>query len=144
MKRLYPLCLGICALASAAPPATPDFADAHTEVVETLKSFVHVDTMNPPGNETRGAEFLKAILDRAGIPAEIFARDPARGNVIARLKGNGKKRPILLMAHIDTVGVERDKWTVDPLAATICVSAVAFVEIARFVFAFNAHGSTVT
>ena len=99
--------------------AAPDFAAAHGEVVETLRNFVRVDTMNPPGNETRGAEFLKKILDGAGIPAEIVGRDPARGNVIARLKGSGKKRPLLLMGHIDTVGVERDKWTVDPLAATI-------------------------
>jgi acetylornithine deacetylase/succinyl-diaminopimelate desuccinylase-like protein len=101
----------------AGAAAEPDFAAAHTEVVATLKNFVRLDTTNPPGNETRGAEFLKAILEREGIPAEIVGRDPARGNVIARLKGSGKKKPLLLMGHIDTVGIERDKWTVDPLAA---------------------------
>lgn len=106
-------------LALRASAASPDFAAAHAEAVETLKQFVRVDTTNPPGNESRGAEFLKAILEKNGIPAEIVGREPARGNVIARLKGSGKKKPLLLMGHLDTVGIERDKWTVDPLAAIV-------------------------
>ena len=97
--------------------ADPDFVAAHREVVARLKEFVQLDTTNPPGNEIRGAEFLKTILEREGIPAEILAREPARGNVIARLKGSGRKKPLLLMGHLDTVGIEREKWTVDPLAA---------------------------
>ncbi len=97
--------------------ATPDFAVAHAETIDMLKNFVRVDTTNPPGNETRGAEFLKAILEKNGIPAEIVGREPTRGNVIARLKGSGKKKPLLLMGHIDTVTIDRANWTVDPLAA---------------------------
>ena len=99
--------------------AEPDFAAAHSEAIEALRNFVRVDTTNPPGNETRGAEFLKAILEHNGIPAEIVGRDPARGNLIARLKGSGKKKPLLLMGHLDTVGIERTQWTVDPLAAIV-------------------------
>src|SRR4029077_18945208 len=87
---------------------------------ETLEHFTHVlriDTSNPPGNETRVASYVKSVLDREGIPAELFALDPTRANVVARIKGNGSKKPILIMGHSDTVGVQREKWSVDPFAA---------------------------
>lgn len=98
---------------------TPDFAAARDEVVRILTGFVRVDTSNPPGNETKGAEYLKGILDREGIASEIFEKEPGRGNIVARLKGNGRKRPILLMGHIDVVGVEREKWSVEPFAGLV-------------------------
>lgn len=104
---------------SPQPGATPDFDAARNEVVKILSGFVRIDTSNPPGNETKGAEYLKGILDRDGIPSEIFEMTPGRGNIVARLKGNGKKKPVLLMGHIDVVGVEREKWTVDPFAGVI-------------------------
>ncbi|MFY9573199.1 MAG: peptidase M20, partial [Blastocatellia bacterium] len=97
--------------------ATPDFIAARDEVVRILSGFVRIDTSNPPGNETKGAEYLKEILGREGIASEIFEMEPGRGNIVARLRGNGTKRPLLLMGHIDVVGVERDKWTVDPFGA---------------------------
>jgi acetylornithine deacetylase/succinyl-diaminopimelate desuccinylase-like protein len=97
----------------------PDFAAARDEVARILSGFIKVDTSNPPGNETRGAQYLKSILDREGIPSEIFEKVPGRGNLVARLKGNGTKKPILLMGHIDVVGVERDKWTFDPFAGEV-------------------------
>jgi acetylornithine deacetylase/succinyl-diaminopimelate desuccinylase-like protein len=99
--------------------AAPDFDAAHRETVTNLQRCVQIDTTNPPGNETKAATFLKAILDREGIPSEIVERVPGRGNLIARLKGNGKKKPILLMGHTDVVGVEREKWTVEPFAGII-------------------------
>jgi acetylornithine deacetylase/succinyl-diaminopimelate desuccinylase-like protein len=98
---------------------TPDFVAAHKEAVGILTNFIKVDTSNPPGNETKGAQFLKAYLDRANIPSEILELEPGRGNLVARLKGNGKKKPLLLMGHIDVVGVEREKWTVDPFGGVI-------------------------
>lgn len=97
----------------------PDFARARDEVTQILSGFIKVDTTNPPGNETKGAEYLKAILDREGVASEIFELEPGRGNLVARLKGNSRKRPILLMGHIDVVGVERDKWSVEPFAGLI-------------------------
>jgi acetylornithine deacetylase/succinyl-diaminopimelate desuccinylase-like protein len=97
----------------------PDFAAAREEVVKILSGFIRIDTSNPPGNETRGAEYLKAILDREGIASEIFEMEPGRGNIVARIKGNGSRKPLLLMGHIDVVGVEREKWTVDPFGAVI-------------------------
>jgi acetylornithine deacetylase/succinyl-diaminopimelate desuccinylase-like protein len=115
MSSLRRLALPLLALASVpAFAATPDFDAAHQETIATLRNFVRVDTSNPPGNETRGAQFLKTILDQAGIPAELLGADPARLSLVARLKGSGKKKPIVIMGHLDVVGVERDKWTVDP------------------------------
>jgi acetylornithine deacetylase/succinyl-diaminopimelate desuccinylase-like protein len=111
-----PLLLWVALLHQSAGAPAPDFNVAREEAVGRLAAFIGVDTVNPPGNETRAAEFLKAILDREGIPSEILAFEPARGNLVARLKGSGKKRPLLLMGHVDVVGVERDKWKVDPFA----------------------------
>lgn len=102
----------------AALPA-PDFSTARGEALKILSGFIQVDTSNPPGNETKGAEYLKRFLDQEGIPSEILALEPSRGNLVARLKGNGRKKPLLLMGHIDVVGVERSKWTVDPFGGVI-------------------------
>src|SRR5229473_1608644 len=98
---------------------SPDFAKAHDEAAKFLADLVKIDTSNPPGNETRAAEYIKGVLAAEGITAQIFESAPGRGNIVARLKGNGKKKPLLLMGHLDVVGVERDKWTMDPFAATI-------------------------
>ena len=99
--------------------AAPDFRAAREEAVRFLSEYLRIDTVNPPGNETRGAEYLKSILAREGIASEIFELVPGRGNLVARLKGNGAKKPLLIMGHIDTVGVEREKWTVDPFGGVI-------------------------
>ncbi len=129
MNRLRPMIIAIATTVALLAPGsfarsfqnlpTPDFSAARDEVVRILTGFVRVDTSNPPGNETKGAEYLKGILDREGIASEIFEKEPGRGNIVARLKGNGRKRPILLMGHIDVVGVEREKWTVEPFAGLL-------------------------
>jgi acetylornithine deacetylase/succinyl-diaminopimelate desuccinylase-like protein len=98
---------------------SPDWTQARDETVRRLCDLIRIDTSNPPGNETKAAEYLKAVLDKEGIPAKILELEPGRGNLVARLKGNGKKRPILLMGHTDVVGVERDRWTVDPFAGLV-------------------------
>src|SRR5262249_43749198 len=75
------------------------------------------DTSNPPGNETKAANAIKAMLEREGIATRQFALDPSRANLVARVKGSGAKRPILLLGHTDVVGVQRERWSVDPFAA---------------------------
>jgi len=112
------LIVSLLSCAAFAAP-NPDFAAAHKETIEILSNFIKVDTSNPPGNETKGAQFLKSYFDRAGIPAEVLELEAGRGNVVARLKGNGKKKPLLLMGHLDVVGVEREKWSVDPFGGVI-------------------------
>ena len=85
--------------------------------VRYLPDLIRLDTTNPPGNETRVARYLKQVADREGIPAELLGDDPARLNFVARLKGTGKQRPLLMMAHSDVVPADRTQWSVDPLAA---------------------------
>ena len=59
------------------------------------------------------------MLEAEGIPTKTFALDPNRANLVARLKGNGSKRPLLILAHTDVVGVQREKWPVDPFGAVM-------------------------
>src|SRR5262245_28008704 len=120
-KRFVPLLLGLIIAwpshAQTAPSANP--AAWRDETIQILTELVKIDTSNPPGNEARAAEYIKGVLAKEGIESEIVESAPGRGSLIARLKGNGKKRPLLLMGHLDVVGVERDKWTVDPFVALI-------------------------
>ena len=87
------------------------------EILRHYRALVQIDTSNPPGNETLAANYLKGVFEAAGIPVKTFALEPARANLVARIKGNGSKRPVLIMAHTDVVGVQREKWPVDPFAA---------------------------
>src|SRR5581483_8672944 len=116
--RRYALCV-VFLLASSLAAQTPDFSAAREEMIRFLVDLIRIDTSNPPGYETQAAEYIKNVLAREGIQAEIFEKVPGRGNLVARLKGTGSKRPILLMAHLDVVGVEREKWTVEPFAGLI-------------------------
>ena len=80
-----------------------------------LPDLIRLDTTNPPGNETRVARYLKQVADREGIPAELLGDNPQRLNFVARLRGSGKQRPLLLIAHSDVVPADRSQWSVDPL-----------------------------
>ena len=98
---------------------SPDFEQARDDAVSLLQALVRIDTSSPPGNETLAAEYLKTLLDEVEIPSKVLALDPTRANLVARLEGDGSKRPILLMAHTDVVGVERADWTVDPFGGVV-------------------------
>jgi len=87
--------------------------------VDLMQQYLRIDTSNPPGNELAAAKFFKRILDQNGIDNEIFEYTPGRANIIARLKGNGSKRPIILLSHMDVVTAEPASWEVDPFAAVI-------------------------
>jgi acetylornithine deacetylase/succinyl-diaminopimelate desuccinylase-like protein len=106
-----------CPAFSADQRYSIDWKQIQPEIFEHYSNLIRIDTSNPPGNETKAAEYLKKVFDREGIPSQIYALDPARGNVFARLKGNGSKKPLLVMGHLDVVGVQKEKWTVDPFAA---------------------------
>ena len=87
-----------------------------------LVNYLRVNTTNPPGNEMLGARFLKAILDREGIEAQILDTTeigPNRANLYARLRGNGSKKAIALVHHIDVVPVNPASWSVDAFSGTI-------------------------
>lgn len=91
-----------------------DWDEVGEEAIDHLVNLVQINTSNPPGNETLAANYVKAALAAEGIDSELFALDPERANLVARIKGNGSKRPILIMGHTDVVGVQAEKWTEDP------------------------------
>lgn len=93
-----------------------DWDDAGAEAIGHLVELVQIDSTNPPGNETQVTDYITAVLDRENIDSETYALDESRANLVARIKGNGTKRPILLMGHTDVVGVQRDKWYADPFS----------------------------
>jgi len=98
-------------------------AVAGVEVNDTarlLTELIRVDTSNPPGNEGKLDALLESKLKPLGFEIDIIQTpDAGKSHFIARLRGDGSKKPILLAAHADVVGVEREKWTVDPFAGTI-------------------------
>jgi acetylornithine deacetylase/succinyl-diaminopimelate desuccinylase-like protein len=94
--------------------------DSVPEVARLLSEVIRIDTSNPPGNEGKMAEFLKAKLAPLGFEIDIVPTPQAgKSHFIARLRGNGSKRPVLIAGHADVVGVEREKWTVDPFAGVV-------------------------
>jgi len=96
-----------------------DVAKVNEELLRHFQALIRIDTTDPPGNETKAVDYIKSVLEAEGIPVTVVAKDPARANLIARLKGNGSKRPILLMGHTDTVQVDPSKWTFPPFSATL-------------------------
>jgi acetylornithine deacetylase/succinyl-diaminopimelate desuccinylase-like protein len=98
--------------------AQPDWTKLQDETMQHYQAVLRIDTRNPPGNETVLVEYLKQVLEKEGIPAQIVGSDPKRANLIARLKGNGSKRPLLVMGHSDTVTTDEAKWKHPPLSAT--------------------------
>jgi acetylornithine deacetylase/succinyl-diaminopimelate desuccinylase-like protein len=105
----------LCAVVSG---QTPDWKTFDEETIRHFQALLRFDTMDPPGNEKPAADYLQQVLEKEGIPTKVFALEPNRPNVVARLKGNGRKRPLLVMAHTDVVNVDPKKWTFPPFSAT--------------------------
>src|SRR5688500_3963873 len=97
----------VAALAAQGPATAPDWQALEEESLRHYQALIRFDTS---ASERAAAEYLKQVLDQNGIPARILFKHPERPNVLARLKGTGRKRPLLLMGHIDTVTVDAAKW----------------------------------
>ena len=111
-------------MALAAAPARAvdeiDWAAVGDEAVELLRQYLRIDTSNPPGNEIAAAEFFAGLLATEGIDAEVFESLPSRGNLVARLKGDGSRGGhVVLLNHMDVVPVSAEFWSVGPYAAEI-------------------------
>ncbi|MEP7117837.1 MAG: M20/M25/M40 family metallo-hydrolase, partial [Acidobacteriota bacterium] len=122
MRRLA--LLSFVVVAAGALSAQSPAIDWTVVDAETLKHFtaaVQIDSTDPPttppGVEKPVIDYLRAALEKEGIATETFALEPNRPNLVARLKGSGKKRPLLLMAHTDTVNIDAKKWTHPPFSA---------------------------
>jgi acetylornithine deacetylase/succinyl-diaminopimelate desuccinylase-like protein len=89
------------------------------EAIRHLQEYLRIQTVNPPGNEVEGAKFFEKIFEKESIPYQIFEPSPGRGSLLATLKGSGKRKPILLLSHMDVVPVEKERWEVDPFAGII-------------------------
>ncbi len=115
MRKLLPAVLLVLTLRASAQ--TPDWSKVNDEALRHFQALVQIDSTDPPGNETRVAEYVKKTLEADGIAVMMVAKDPARANIIARIKGNGSKKPLLIMGHSDTVRVDPAKWTFGPFSA---------------------------
>jgi acetylornithine deacetylase/succinyl-diaminopimelate desuccinylase-like protein len=117
------------------------------EVTGLLQELLRIDTVNPPGNETAAAELLRAYLARDGIECELFAREPHRSNLVARIPG-GDGPSLAFLSHTDTVLADRAEWDRDPwsgdlvdgevwgrgaldMKGQVAASAVAFASLRR-------------
>ncbi len=119
-RRLTLVALAILG-AAALPHAQsgPGTAAFEAETLKHFQALLRQDTSSPPGNEIRAVEYLKQVLDAEGIPYQVFAKDPQRPNLVVRIKGNGRKKPVLVMGHTDVVTVDPKKWTFPPFGAAI-------------------------
>jgi acetylornithine deacetylase/succinyl-diaminopimelate desuccinylase-like protein len=112
------LILVACAPTFAQATRQPDWRVIEPETLQHFQSLLRLDTTNPPGNERLVTDYLKGVFEKEGISVQVFAQDPNRPSLVARLKGNGSKRPLLLMGHTDEVTVDPKKWTFPPFSAT--------------------------
>jgi acetylornithine deacetylase/succinyl-diaminopimelate desuccinylase-like protein len=97
----------------------PDWQSADVETISRLQAIIRFDTTNPPGNELPLALYLEAALREEGIETSRFEPAQNRAVLVGRIRGSGTKRPVILLAHMDVVGVERQRWSVDPFAGEV-------------------------
>jgi acetylornithine deacetylase/succinyl-diaminopimelate desuccinylase-like protein len=111
----------VIVLASAsliAQSKQPDWTQIEPEALKHFQAIVKMDTTDPPGGEKPVVDYLKQVLDAEGIATQVFVqKDANRPNLVVRIKGNGSKRPLLLMGHTDTVNVDPKKWSHPPFSA---------------------------
>jgi acetylornithine deacetylase/succinyl-diaminopimelate desuccinylase-like protein len=96
-----------------------DWEGALWECISHLQALIRMDTVNPPGRELGVARYLDDVLRGAGIETTLLEPAPTRAALVAGLKSSGKGRPVLLLAHMDVVGVERARWTTIPFGGEI-------------------------
>ena len=94
------------------------------EAVELLRELIRFDTVNPPGAEAKAIDHLHRLLDAAGFDCELLALDPARPNLLARLRGEADGPTLGFLGHVDTVLATPEEWTRDPWSGDVADGAV--------------------
>jgi acetylornithine deacetylase/succinyl-diaminopimelate desuccinylase-like protein len=119
MRFAYALVVAVIASVSLARAQSPqiDWNAVEAETMQHFQALLRFDTSDPPGNEKPAADYIRQVLEKDGIPSTVLALEPHRPSIVARLKGSGAKRPLLLMAHTDVVNVDPKKWTHPPFGA---------------------------
>src|SRR6516165_7741607 len=121
MTRRLALILAALALPCLACLGAPACAETRTAqqqlAVDVYKELVEINTVTATGDTARAAEAMAARLRAAGFSesdVQVFTPAPRKGNLVARLRGTGARKPILLLAHLDVVEARREDWSVDP------------------------------
>jgi len=99
-----------------------DWTKVGDDTVELLRRYLRIDTTNPPGNELAAANYIAGVLRKENINAEVLELAPGRGAVVARLQAGplpDSSRALLLVGHLDVVGVDPAKWTVNAFSGTV-------------------------
>ena len=120
-RRIFLASLLVLAAASGPVgqrPTQPDWTALEAETLRHFQALVRMDTSDPPGNEKPAADYIQQVLEKEGIPVQVLASEGHRPNIVARLKGSGARRPLLIMGHTDVVNVDPKKWTHPPFGAT--------------------------
>lgn len=107
----------LCSYAQA-QPKQPDWVKLQDETMKHFQTILRINSSTATGSEAPVVDYLKSVLDREGISAKVFSNDPKHPNLVARLKGSGKKKPVMIMAHTDVVSVDSTKWIHPPFSAT--------------------------
>jgi acetylornithine deacetylase/succinyl-diaminopimelate desuccinylase-like protein len=98
---------------------SPDWSVVEAETIARLQAIIRFDTTNPPGNELPLARYLENAFRDEDIETSLLEPTGNRAQLIARIPGNGTKRAVILLAHMDVVSVEREKWSCDPFAGEV-------------------------
>lgn len=115
--------ISLFSLSLCAQPKPLEWTQIDQETLKHFSALVQINSADPGGSEKPVVDYLKAVFDREGIESKVFTRtnlaDPniIRPNIIARLKGTGKKKPLLIIGHTDTVNIDAKKWVYGPFSA---------------------------
>lgn len=116
---VFVLFISIPKISWSTEPTARAWQDLEGEAIRLLSRYVQIDTTNPPGNEIHAARFFKEIFDREGIDAKIIESAPGRGNIYARVRGNGSKQAVVLMNHMDVVPADPRQWKEPPFGGVM-------------------------
>jgi acetylornithine deacetylase/succinyl-diaminopimelate desuccinylase-like protein len=121
MTRFSILTTATLALVCPAFLAEPAYAQTLTPQQQLARDIyqelVDINTVTETGDTGRAADAMAARLRAAGFDAadvQVFKPAPRKGNLVARLRGTGARKPILLLAHLDVVEAKPEDWSVDP------------------------------
>ena len=118
MRALFLACFLLSAGLGSAQQ--PDWEKLGAEAERNLSDYLRINTSNPPAETVPAARFLKNLLEKEGIAVTIYESEPGKkANLLARLPGTGKHKPILLLNHMDVVPVDPSRWTMDPFGGLV-------------------------
>lgn len=119
VKFLSRLFIYTLILISPALSADPNWKAYEKLSLRILSDLIEIDTSNPPGNELAAAKYLSKLFRKEGIKTELFLSDYDRANLVARCRGDKSKKPFMIIAHTDVVGIEGQAWNTPPFEAVV-------------------------